>query len=144
MASVAAIPGQKLYVLVNEKTGVIWLASIATNTNDPWKYAKQHATRDELKAEGWGVRPAKLALEEWPVTNGKKGGSEKRWPTEEGLTTNGTVHFWVIAPHGQKAPQQLSRRKTTRLSRRKMSGWISRISGRFIQHRMPHAAVNSF
>lgn len=78
MASVAATPGQKLYVLANAKTGIIWLASIATNTNDPWKYAEQHATREELKAEGWGVRPATLTLEEWPVTNGKPKREKKK------------------------------------------------------------------
>lgn len=76
MASVAALPGKKLYALVNENTGVIWLASIATNTFDPWKHGEQFAARDELKAEGWALRPASLVIEAWPVVTKKtkKGG----------------------------------------------------------------------
>jgi hypothetical protein len=83
MASVAARKGQKLYALVNENTGIIWLASIATNTFEPWQHGEKFATRAELKAEGWALRPASLAVEDWPVAKtakpkkgGKKDGSE--------------------------------------------------------------------
>lgn len=68
MASIVTTEDKKLYVLVNSQTGIIWLASIATNTVDPWKHAEQLAPRETLKAEGWVMRPASLQLESWPVT----------------------------------------------------------------------------
>lgn len=77
MASIVTTEGKTLYVLVNSQTGIIWLASIATNTADPWKHAEQFATRKTLKDEGWVMRPASLKLESWPVTTPAKSETKK-------------------------------------------------------------------